>query len=268
MRKSLKVFVVFTVLATVLAIPGVALAHHTGITAVPDCVNANGTWDFTYTVSAATDSGASFEELHNSGVEVRLLWNGVRPGIVDQTTPFTAANSNSFTGAATAPAGTAFVIIAAIPGEWNDDDYKGPFEADIRSIRVARPDPCPFDNPGTGTPGYWHKIGHWADEGIRGVTIGGVDYSAAEAIAIINMPVKGDKTLTMFPALVAAKLNVMIGNDDSCISATIGLADRWMRAYPPESGVKANTRAWKIGEPFYKMLDQYNNGYLCAPHRD
>ena len=30
MKKSWKVFVVFTVLATVLAIPGVALAHHHG----------------------------------------------------------------------------------------------------------------------------------------------------------------------------------------------------------------------------------------------
>ena len=38
MRKSWKVFVVFTVLATVLAIPGVALAHHPGISYDPDCL--------------------------------------------------------------------------------------------------------------------------------------------------------------------------------------------------------------------------------------
>ena len=32
--------------------------------------------------------------------------------------------------------------------------------------------------------------------------------------------------------------------------------------------VKANSDAWDVGEPLYLMLDDYNNGYLCAPHRD
>ena len=86
-------------------------------------------------------------------------------------------------------------------------------------------------------------------------------------VAIIKMPVKGDKTLTMFPALVAAKLNVMIGNEASCIADTIAAADSWMYAYPPGSGVKANSDAWDMGEYLYWKLDAYNNGYLCAPSR-
>ena len=122
--------------------------------------------------------------------------------------------------------------------------------------------------PGTGTPGYWHKVDRWDHWGIDGVAIGGVWYTADEAVEIINMPVKGDKTLTMFPALVAAKLNVAIGNPSGCINWRIDKADEWMAAHPPESGVKANSDAWDVGERHYLRLDAYNNGYLCAPPRD
>ena len=121
--------------------------------------------------------------------------------------------------------------------------------------------------PGTGTPGYWHKMDHWEDWGIDEVWVGGEHYTAAEAIAYINMPVKGDKTMTLFPALVAAKLNVMIGNPSWCIADYIGAADSWMAGYPPGSSVKGNSDAWDYGEPLYWRLDAYNNGYLCAPSR-
>ena len=38
----------------------------------------------------------------------------------------------------------------------------------------------------------------------------------------------GDRTFTLFRALVSAKLNVLIGNDSSCIASTIAAADSWM----------------------------------------
>jgi hypothetical protein len=34
------------------------------------------------------------------------------------------------------------------------------------------------------------------------------------------------------------------------------------------SGVHAASVAWKIGEPLHRQLDNYNNGMLCAPHRE
>ena len=124
---------------------------------------------------------------------------------------------------------------------------------------------------GTGTPGYWknHPEAWPVDE----ITIGGVTYSKEDAIVLMDHPTKKDKTYTMFQALVAAKLNVLIGNDDSCIADTIAAADDWM-APPPigygpvGSGVSGNSAAWKEGEPLYLDLDDYNNGLLCAPHRD
>ena len=124
------------------------------------------------------------------------------------------------------------------------------------------------EQPGTGTPGYYHKIDHWPAHKVdNGITVGGVHYSANQAIDWITMPVKGDKTLTMFPAMVAAIINMGIGNNYGCVLDTISQANDWMYAHPPGSGVKANSDAWDVGEPLYWTLDAYNNGHLCAPSR-
>ena len=264
MRRSWKVFVVFTVMATVLAIPGVALAHHPGIAYDPDCLLGDGSFEFTYTITAETSVGSPPEALTNPAVEVWISYDGGAP-FLDQTGAFTLPDLSFSGGPLTAPAGTATVTILADPvAPWGDGT---PPLGDDRTETFAAPTELCFENPGTGTPGYWHKIDHWEDWGIEGVTIGGDYYTAGQAINLINMPVKGDKRNTMFPALVAAKLNVMIGNDDSCIADTIAAADAWWADYGDEK-VKANSDAWKAGEPLYWELDAYNNGYLCAPHRD
>jgi hypothetical protein len=123
--------------------------------------------------------------------------------------------------------------------------------------------------PGTGTPGFWKNHPEaWPD---AGVTIGGVYYSKETAIELMNMSVRGDKTFTMFDALVAAKLNVLAGNDDSCIASYIDQADAWMSAYPVGSGVAAggSQSPWRVGNAISMMLDSYNNGLLdCAEHRE
>ena len=120
---------------------------------------------------------------------------------------------------------------------------------------------------GTGTPGYW--MNHPEAWPVDSITIGGVVYSKDKAILLMKSPVKLDKTYTMFPALVSAKLNVLVCNDASCIADTIQAADDWMRVYGPVgSGVLASSSAWAIGEPLYLLLDEYNNGLLCAPSRD
>jgi hypothetical protein len=118
---------------------------------------------------------------------------------------------------------------------------------------------------GTGTPGYWQN--HPDAWPVESIEIGGVCYSKAEAIELISAPVKADKRLTMFPALVAAKLNVLIGAESGCIEETICKADQWMADYG-SNPVKASSGAWCIGNPLYCELDAYNNGLLCAPSRD
>lgn len=123
----------------------------------------------------------------------------------------------------------------------------------------------PPENPGTGTPGYW--MNHPQAWPVGEITIGGMTYSRDEAIALMRAPVRGDKTLSMFPQLVSAKLNVLIGNDDSCVAGVIADADAWLAANPVGSNVRADSEAWDTGEPLHGTLDAYNNGLLCAPSR-
>ena len=126
--------------------------------------------------------------------------------------------------------------------------------------------PSPPEGPGTGTPGYWKN--HPKAWPVSSITIGGATYTKAQAIALMNMPVSGDKTYTMFDALVAAELNKLVGNDASCIADKISAAQIWMAANPVGSGVTADSLAWQlVGESLYKLLDAYNNGWLCAPPR-
>jgi hypothetical protein len=122
------------------------------------------------------------------------------------------------------------------------------------------------EQPGTGTPGYWKN--HPSAWPVGSIEIGGVSYTKAVAIEWLGK-VSKDKTTTMFSSLLSAKLNVIIGNDDSCIASTIDSADAWMAEYGPVgSDVRASTPAWVMGEPLHKLMDSYNNGLACAPHRN
>jgi hypothetical protein len=120
--------------------------------------------------------------------------------------------------------------------------------------------------PGTGTIGYWKN--HPEAWPVQQITVGGVTYSKAQAISIMETPGKGDKTYDLFKQLVAAKLNVLVGNEASCINGTIAAADAWLAANPVGSDVHASSTAWVTGGPLHSTLDDYNNGRLCAPHRD
>lgn len=100
------------------------------------------------------------------------------------------------------------------------------------------------------------------------ITVGGVSYTRDQAIA--NFKASGlDVTYTMFRALVSAQLNVAIGANSSCITDAIAQANAWLTVNKLGSGVPASSGAWQNGgEALKNTLDQYNNGQLCAPHRD
>lgn len=119
---------------------------------------------------------------------------------------------------------------------------------------------------GTGTPGYWKN--HPEAWPVTVITVGGVSYTREEAIPMLKQA-GGDKSSTLFRALVSAKLNVLNGAESSCINGAIDTADAWFVTYGPVgSKIKGNSAAWRAGEPLNDTLDAYNNGQLCAPHRD
>jgi hypothetical protein len=119
-------------------------------------------------------------------------------------------------------------------------------------------------NPGTGTIGYWKN--HPEAWPVSPITVGGNTYTVAQAISWFNKVGK-DKTTIMFAQLVAAMLNVKIGNDSSCVGPTISAANAWLVTYPLGSNVAGSSNAWSVGQPLEQTLDAYNNGLLCAPHR-
>src|SRR5262245_2239848 len=118
---------------------------------------------------------------------------------------------------------------------------------------------------GTGTPGSWKN--HPDAGPVSAITVGGVTYTKAQAITWLGRVGK-DKTTTMFSSLVPAMLNLMVGNDGSCVSGAIAAGNAWMATYGPVgSNVPASSYAWSVGEATHVTLDDYNNGRLCAPHR-
>jgi hypothetical protein len=119
----------------------------------------------------------------------------------------------------------------------------------------------------TRTQGYWKN--HAEDWPLDSIVLGETTYTRDEAIEILKTPVKTDVTYSMAYQLIAAKLNVAAGADDSCIAEIIASADAWLISYGPVgSGVSAGSEAWRHGEVLHDVLDDYNNGRLCAPHCD
>lgn len=192
-----------------------------------------------------------------------FTFNGGSLGIFTLTT---LANLGTKTFSGLAP-GTYSIIETGLPIGW------GQTSSTCGSVTVSAGlvTSCAVVNtgsqPGTGTPGYWKN--HPNAWPVSQITVGGVTYTKAKAIAWLVDSVDKDKTKNMFSALVSAMLNVKIGNDDSCVAPTIAAANNWMAIYGPVGkGVRASSYAWKIGEPLQLLLDNYNNGLLCAPHRN
>jgi hypothetical protein len=124
--------------------------------------------------------------------------------------------------------------------------------------------------PGTGTPGYWKNHPEAWPASMSNITVGGVTYTKAQAIEWLKKTGK-DKSVTMFHSLVSAMLNVEVGNEDSCVADTITAANAWMALHPVGSNVAGSSDAWsgsEQGEQMHQLMDAYNNGLLCADHRN
>jgi hypothetical protein len=124
---------------------------------------------------------------------------------------------------------------------------------------------CPSQGPGTGTPGYWGN--HPEAWPVSEIQVGGITYSKDLAIENIKRSTAKDKRWTIFASLVSAKLNILIGNDSSCIASDIAAADAWWALYNANP-VAAKSAAWQLVEPYQLKLDAYNNGLLCALARN
>jgi hypothetical protein len=124
----------------------------------------------------------------------------------------------------------------------------------------------PCTAAGTATIGYWKN--HPDAWPVQSVALGAGTVTKAQALAILGMPPRGDATRILAVQLIAAQLNVAAGNASSCIAATVAQANALLVTYPVGSNLRTSTAAGAAAVALGATLDQYNNGLLCAPHRD
>jgi hypothetical protein len=118
----------------------------------------------------------------------------------------------------------------------------------------------------TFTQGYWkNHPGEWP---VIGLTLGTVNYTAAELLAILNQPAQGNGLVILAHQLIAAKLNIANGADPTAAAAAIAAADAQIGALvvPP---VGAGYLTPASVNATATTLDNYNNGLIgpghCAP---
>ncbi|MEA2602424.1 MAG: large repetitive protein [Acidobacteriota bacterium] len=212
------------------------------------------------------------DEAGISGVTVQLLNSG---GTVIATTTTNSSGNYSFTGL-TAGTYTVKVVTSSLPSttftETYDLDGVSSANQATFSLTASRTDvdfgyhfPSPTAG-GTGTLGYWKN--HPDAWPVQSITIGGITYTKAQAITWLGTPVNGDASISLFHQLVPAELNALVSNNISCIFPVIQAADAWMAQHPVGSHVASSSADGQVGESLASQLDSYNNGNLCAPHRN
>ncbi len=153
---------------------------------------------------------------------------------------------------------------------WEDHGTENPISGAIESqkdgcVAVFFNERIPT-GAGAGTPGYWKT--HPEAWPYTEITIGGTTYSREAAIDLMEAPTAGDKWLNMFEQVVAAKLNLAIGTDPTCISTDLTAADTWLGTEAGNRKIRASSATWQGISSTFTKIDDYNNGFLCAPSRD
>jgi hypothetical protein len=113
--------------------------------------------------------------------------------------------------------------------------------------------------------GYWKN--HPEAWPVTELQLGNVTYTQEELLSILHQPVRGNGLVSLAHHLIAAKLNVANGTDPSCIQQTIADADALIGdlVVPP---VGTGYLAPAEVEALKDMLEDYNEGRLCAPSCD
>ncbi|HXH75483.1 MAG TPA: hypothetical protein VNJ08_10990 [Bacteriovoracaceae bacterium] len=127
----------------------------------------------------------------------------------------------------------------------------------------------------TRTQGYWGNSPAGQRRlielvGADGMLLGNRVYSAAELDDILDTPVRGNALISLAHQLIASKLNVLNGADDSEIAEDIVAADLLIGdLVVPPVGTDRVSSSSALGQQMLAVkddLDDYNNGRFNVPH--
>jgi len=130
---------------------------------------------------------------------------------------------------------------------------------------------CVVEGGCTYTQGYWKShgpipLGNNANEWpVTSLALGGTTYSDLALLSILNTPGAGNGLVTLSHQLIAAKLNVADGADDSAIAASIAAADALIGSLivpPVGSGSLPNSATSAL----IAALTAYNEGATGPGH--
>ncbi len=123
---------------------------------------------------------------------------------------------------------------------------------------------CPVPEGGcTYSHGYWKN--HSEAWPVASLSLGSNSYTQAELLSILNQPTLGNGLVSLSHQLIAAKLNVANGADDTDVSSSVAAADTLIGAkvVPP---VGSDFILPSSTDALNQALDDYNNGLTGPGH--
>jgi hypothetical protein len=123
--------------------------------------------------------------------------------------------------------------------------------------------PCVGGSSCTYSQGYWRN--HPNAWPVTSLTLGTVTYQAAELMAILDNPARGNGLVILVHQLIAAKLNIANGADSSAVQEAVTDADTMIEALvvpPIGDGYLAPAQTGDLTE----TLTEYNEGTIGPGH--
>ncbi len=113
-------------------------------------------------------------------------------------------------------------------------------------------------------PDCTQGVGYWKSHSdawpVEEITVGGVAYTKAVAMSILDTASGGDATYILARQLIATKLNLLRGADASALGTTVSDADDWLSGHPLGSDPSESDR--DDGITLAETLQQYNSGEI------
>lgn len=150
---------------------------------------------------------------------------------------------------------TEYLFVAVTHGAGMNTD--SPLSQTVAIATTSQGEDCTF------TIGYWKN--HAAAWPTNSLTLGSVNYTAAQIMSILNAPVSGNGLVSLAHQLIGAKLNLANGANPTSIASTVAAADALIGGLliPP---VGAGYLAPSTTSAYTQSLDDFNNGLSGPGH--